>query len=345
MTTNNWTFTWNNYLPTDVEHLKSLSKNEINYIIFGKEIGEIEKTPHLQGYVEFVNKIRLVGAKKILDPTNGKLSKIHLEEKKAKNRIYAINYCKKGEQPKEEWELLNIKGPSFGLNADITEIEHKTKHIGQGKRSDWHEFYEFAKKSKNLEEIRTAYPDKVIPYMNNIKNMLQEWENEDKAEKIKDQKTNIKLHQWQLDLIEELKNEPHWRKVIWYVDLIGNTGKSTLAGYLLETEKCAIFRNGRSADISQQYNGERIVIFDYARSVEERINYEIFEDFKNGFMVSTKYESKLKNFLKPHLIVFANFEPKKSALSIDKWDIRYINKDLTVSKYDNKLDEINEFHY
>jgi len=37
----------------------------------------------------------------------------------------AINYCKKGFQPKSEWFDLHEKGPKFGLNAEVVEIGHK----------------------------------------------------------------------------------------------------------------------------------------------------------------------------------------------------------------------------
>lgn len=52
-----WSFTFNNYIKSDMENIiRIFSSNSSKYII-GEEIGE-SGTPHLQGYVEFTNKVR-----------------------------------------------------------------------------------------------------------------------------------------------------------------------------------------------------------------------------------------------------------------------------------------------
>ena len=45
------------------------------------------------------------------------------------------------------------------------------------------------------------------------------------------------------------------------------------------------------------------------------------ESIKNGRVFSAKYESKMKVFDPPHVICFANFEPKREAMSADRWAI------------------------
>lgn len=47
-----WIFTWNNYEEDHVDHCKDI---ECQYMIFGKEVGPKNGTPHLQGYVHFKN--------------------------------------------------------------------------------------------------------------------------------------------------------------------------------------------------------------------------------------------------------------------------------------------------
>lgn len=64
---------------------------------------------------------------------------------------------------------------------------------------------------------------------------------------------------WQLRLIEELHKKPDPRKVIWYVDDVGNSGKTFLTKYLLTEGNCMRYENGKSADVKYAYQGQEIV--------------------------------------------------------------------------------------
>ena len=75
---------------------------------------------------------------------------------------------------------------------------------------------------------------------------------------------------------------------------------------------------------AEAYNGECVCIFDYSRSEEDHINYEVIESSKNGVMFSTKYVSTQKVHTPPHVVIMANFDPNKSKMSADRWDVRYI---------------------
>lgn len=79
----NLCFTLNNY--TDDEY-KTLQMQDCKYIIIGKEEGE-QKTPHLQGYIEFNSPKRLTTLKKIN-------TRIHWEARKG-TAEQAATYCKK----------------------------------------------------------------------------------------------------------------------------------------------------------------------------------------------------------------------------------------------------------
>ena len=126
------------------------------------------------------------------------------------------------------------------------------------------------------------------------------------------------------EMAAETEGKPDERKVMWYTDECGNSGKTYLTKYLLTQGDCARFENGRSADIKYAYNGERVCIFDYSRSHEDHINYEVIESSKNGVMFSTKYVSTQKVHTPPHVVIMANFELNKSKMSADRWDVRYI---------------------
>ena len=81
-------------------------------------------------------------------------------------------------------------------------------------------------------------------------------------------------------------------------------------------------RKRQKRDIKFAYNGQRIVFFDFSRSNEDRINYDVIESIKNGMMFSTKYESVVRMYDHPHVIIFANFMPSLTKLSADRWDVR-----------------------
>ena len=129
---------------------------------------------------------------------------------------------------------------------------------------------------------------------------------------------------WQQRLVEDLATEPDTRKVIWYYDSVGNTGKSFFATHY--TEKGSYYvTGGKAADIFYGYSYEPVVFFDLARMKQEYVQYDVMEAFKNGQFYSTKYECKNVKFNVPHVVVFSNFYPDTTKLSADRWDIREIN--------------------
>nr|QCC62361.1 putative replication associated protein [Crucivirus sp.] len=125
-----WCFTLNNYTEENIQNLLNL--DIIKYIIFGKEIGEKEKTPHLQGYFELFKKKTHTGVKKALVALDEDLRRVRFDARIGSQK-QAINYCKKGIQSHDEWKNKGIDGPNYGLNADVTEKGTKAK---QGARKD-----------------------------------------------------------------------------------------------------------------------------------------------------------------------------------------------------------------
>lgn len=143
------------------------------------------------------------------------------------------------------------------------------------------------------------------------------------------------LRSWQREIVNFVsKPEADKRKIFWVVDPVGNTGKSWLCSHIYNTmNSVAILENGASKDIAHAYNGEKIVLFDFSRSCEERINYGIIESIKNGKIFSPKYNSSTKIFEEcPHIVCFSNFEPDFNKFSADRWIIRRISKKPDVTK-------------
>lgn len=167
-----WTFTLNNY--TEIEYASILSAPH-DYLVVGKETGE-NGTPHLQGYIVFVNRKRLAGCKKIC-------SRIHWEIK-SKFSTYeeAIKYCKKGDQTKDEW--LQYKqshgggwhGPNYGVNANFFEdgIPPLEPHVqgGQATKDKWAEALASAKVNM-LDDIA---PKMLVTHYQTFKRIAQDYQ-------------------------------------------------------------------------------------------------------------------------------------------------------------------------
>lgn len=101
-------FTWNNYTEESIGTLKGLT---YKYLIYGKEVGE-SGTPHLQGLIQFSNARSWEAVRKEL---------LGADVRACKDPVSAMLYCKKGAQPKAEWEEHHEHGPTYGKDADIFE--------------------------------------------------------------------------------------------------------------------------------------------------------------------------------------------------------------------------------
>lgn len=63
----NWCWTLNNPTEEDIKRIDDYHSSHVStYIIYGREIGEEEETPHLQGYTHFPSAQRFTAVKKVL---------------------------------------------------------------------------------------------------------------------------------------------------------------------------------------------------------------------------------------------------------------------------------------
>jgi len=137
-------------------------------------------------------------------------------------------------------------------------------------------------------------------------------------------KTISELRPWQESLKNELLLEPEDRKILWCHDN-GNTGKTQFCKYMAINHGASIISNAKRGDMAYALpDNPKIVLINFSRSMEDFVNYGAIEEIKDGMLFSTKYESKMKIFNSPHVVIFANFKPDIKALSNDRWDIREI---------------------
>lgn len=313
-------FTWNNYTDEQYNYLCEMDKEEIRYIIIGKEISE-SGTPHLQGYVEFYDKKYLVAAKKLLDPENGKNSKIHLETPNPeKTRIARINYCKKDDENFFEYEGRKRK---------------------QGKRTDWDDIKDMIDEGKGPNEIMNLFPEQYAKCHSGIEKMIEIKTQHNSNEILKEHYNNIQLRPWQFETVTSV-NEPcpqNNRKITWIFDE-GNTGKSFLCTYLAINYNALCLEGGKKQDLACAYKGQPIVCFDFTRSSQEFVNYDAIEAIVNGKIFSSKYNSGCKIYPKPWVLCFANWLPKINTMTKDRWNIFTINSHMSLELYDTNVKPI-----
>ena len=146
---------------------------------------------------------------------------------------------------------------------------------------------------------------------------------------------SIQLRPWQQQLLHA---KPSNRQVIWIWGSRGNEGKSWFQSYLetfygysrvvrldlrnktsnilyalskrpLQTTDIFLFNDTRAGNSSDQ-------------------NYTVLEQIKDGCAISSKYNSTMLSFKVPNLvIVFSNYRPNTTNLSVDRWRICSITKD------------------
>ena len=136
------------------------------------------------------------------------------------------------------------------------------------------------------------------------------------------------LYKWQKEVVDMIKLKPDKRKIYWYWEETGNTGKSELCRYL-DFHHGACLISGKKNDIL--YNAinrnSKIYIVDLSRSAMAYAPYDALEQLKNGHFQSSKYESKSVLRKRPHILVFANSPPEKDKLSEDRWVIKELTEE------------------
>jgi Putative viral replication protein len=281
----NWAFTLNNYTDEDVERLNLLG-DRIKYLIAGKEVGETG-TPHLQGFVQAASRVTMLQIKNILG------SNPHVEP--ARQCDNAIEYCKK--------------------DGDYFEVGQFRR---AGSRSDLEEFKNDVKNGMlSLKEIRENHSKVYAKYQRFCIEYIQD----------NYEKPILDLHQlreWQVELNTLLNREPDDRLINFVIDEVGNKGKSWFAHYYKSLhEKVQILIPGKKADMAYALDMQlRVLFIDAPRSKQgDFIQYDFLEEVKNGYVFSSKYESRFKQYGKVHVVVLMNELPDMTKLSQDRYNI------------------------
>jgi hypothetical protein len=282
-----WSFTLNNYTQQTLD-LLSTPINGVDYLIFGKEIGE-SGTPHLQGTVCFQSRKRLPQVISIIGQAHCSVTRFLTQ---------SIEYCKK-DGDVTEWGITPLTGSKDEKRSDLEEFKASVK---EGVSS--------------LTELRELHSNVCAQYPRFVKEYI-----EDLKEKFK--VPCHPLRAWQADLNATLLHEPDCRTIIFVIDKTGNQGKSWFARYYDDIhDNAQIIVPGKKADMAFTIAENRVFFLDCPRSKQgDFIQYDFLEELKNGYVFSGKYESRVKKFKVPHVVVLMNETPDMLKLSADRYKI------------------------
>lgn len=143
---------------------------------------------------------------------------------------------------------------------------------------------------------------------------------------------------WQQDVLKLVQDKPHPRAIHWFYDPVGDTGKTWLSRYLMANkiaysvkQACGSYHFATilQGAIAAGWD-QRCFIFDLPRTCEDLAFYGPLEEVKDGHVTAVKYQGGSLIFNQPHVLVLANFLPKREKLSRDRWRVHEILPDLTL---------------
>nr|WIF20461.1 MAG: putative viral replication protein [Ulva CRESS virus 2] len=121
---------------------------------------------------------------------------------------------------------------------------------------------------------------------------------------------------------------PDPRRVNFYVDDVGNTGKTWMCQYAVTNypDKVQVLTVGKREDLAYAVDIEKTVfLFDVPRDSMTYLSYQLLEMLKNRMVFSPKYASRMKILRSvPTVIVFSNEPPEMTKMSADRYYVTNI---------------------
>lgn len=284
-----WCFTLNNYEAVDTARLSALINNcnECVYIIFGKEVGE-NGTPHLQGFVSFSTRFRFTQVSNLI----GRAAHVEV----ARNVPQSIQYCKKDNDFYEFGEATSTQGSRGDLDAFKDAVKGGMLQLDEIRETHSEVYAKYTRFC--IEYIQDHYPKRELPAH--------------------------PLRNWQQNLNAILNRAADDRTIYFVVDITGNSGKTWFAHYYSSLHNdVQVLLPGKKADMTFALNPTiRVLFVDAPRSKQgEYLQYDFLEEVKNGYVFSSKYESRIKTLSKCHIVVLMNEMPDLTKLSADRYEI------------------------
>lgn len=288
-----WVFTLNNPTTGEEQLLRQNLDNDaqVKYAVVGRETGA-NGTPHLQGFVIFVSRLRPRGVKQLLG------NRCHIEVAKGNNK-QASDYCKKDGDFDEYGQYSEDRGKRTDIDDAIEWGDAFIKDNGR---------------PPNDQEIALAHPKTYIKFprlCECIRLRFSPPPMEDGTPR-----------EWQRKLADELDGVADDRQIWFYLDESGGKGKTWFCRWMLSKRNdVQVVGAGKKDDIAYMLDtSKRIFLFNVPRGGMEYFNYVVVEQLKDRLVMSGKYESKMKTWSqKVHVIVFCNEHPDMHKMSQDRY--------------------------
>lgn len=298
MSAKNWCFTLNNYTNDECTLLANLFTDStpnpvLSYLVYGREIGS-SGTPHLQGYVQFPNRVSLARCRRLIS------DRAHFEPARGTPR-QASDYCKKDNDYEE-----------FGTMQNAT----------QGRRNDWEDLKTFVLDygSVPADRVLAGHFPALYSRSNKLREICAAFLPEPN---LIDGEPRIGFQKRICDIVENPCTDD--RKVHFVVDHDGNSGKSWLCGYLLSKhpDRVQVLSVGKRDDLALVIDVTKdVFLFDVPRGSMEFLQYSILEKLKDRMIFSPKYASSMKILQHlPHVVVFANEDPDRTKMTADRYKV------------------------
>jgi len=141
------------------------------------------------------------------------------------------------------------------------------------------------------------------------------------------------FYNWESEILNILGEEPDKRSINWFWGENGCEGKTTFQKFIFTHYKNTVVLSGKGSDmkngiieyVKKNKNIPEIVLINIPRSSNSYVSYCGLEEVKDMFFYSPKYEGGMICGKPPHVICFANEEPKYEKMSQDRWKVKKIN--------------------
>jgi len=311
-----WVFTLNNPTAADEAHLQALTTvgDGVAYLVYGREIAPGTGTPHLQGFICFTSRQRrgqLLATGRYSGVCKALGTHRAHTELKVKNSTFAqVSEYSKKDGDFYEYGTLPVDQRTVGVKSKRPgKCEEFVAAVRDGERDQRVLLERFPGVFRSREFVQFVLamyaPLPVLPA--------------------------IVLYPWQHHAVSVMNAPPSARKIHFYVDLLGNGGKTTFARWLVATygSGVQILRPSTLENMAHVLSVDaHTVVMDVPRECTDRIQYSFLEGMKDGLVFAPKYQSCMKTFATAlRVLVFLNAAPLFTALSADRYDCHVVPPD------------------